>query len=69
MFYDWSSFSRGFITSLLTFVTIRYVLSRIISYKDKQQHWKYVNISTSLIHSIFSSIICIYWLVNNSNFN
>jgi len=63
MFYDSNSFWIGFILSLLVFIGIHNVLSKIISHKDKRQHWKRVNISTSFIHSIATSIISIYWFV------
>ncbi len=63
MFYDSNSFWIGFILSLLVFIGIRNVLSKIISHEDKRQHWKRVNISTSFIHSTAASIISIYWFV------
>jgi hypothetical protein len=61
MFYDSNSFWKGFLISLVTFGTIQYILSKNISYKDKRQYWKRVNISTSFIHAIISSIMSIYW--------
>ncbi|CAF2402414.1 unnamed protein product [Rotaria sp. Silwood2] len=65
MFYDWNSFCRGSITSILTFSTIHHVLSKLISCKDKRQHWKQVNVFTSFIHSILSSTISIYFFIEN----
>jgi hypothetical protein len=63
MFYDSNSFWIGSIISLVIFTGIHNVLSKIISHKDKRQHWKRVNIATSFIHSTISSIMSIYWFV------
>jgi hypothetical protein len=65
MFYDWNVFSRSIITGILTYSTIHYILSKLISRKDERQHWRHVNISTSFIHSILASIATVYLLVNN----
>jgi hypothetical protein len=65
MFYDWNSLWRGTVTSICTYSTIHYVLSKLISHKDKQKHWKRINIATSFIHSILSSVISLYVLVRN----
>jgi pantothenate kinase len=67
MLYDSNSFWKGAIMSVLTFGAIHHVLSKMISDKDKRQHWKRINISTSFIHSIISSIISIYWFVKNES--
>ncbi|CAF3515473.1 unnamed protein product [Rotaria socialis] len=53
------------ITGILTFATIRHVLSKLISCKDERHRWKQVNVVTSFIHSILSSLICIYCALEN----
>jgi hypothetical protein len=65
MFYDWNAFWRANITGIFTYYTIHYILSKLILRKDERQHWKCINISTSFIHSILSSIISLYLLVRN----
>lgn len=68
MLYDANSFWKGFITSILTFQTINYVLSNTLSHNDKREHWKRVNIATSFIHATFSSIITVLWFVKKKQF-
>jgi hypothetical protein len=65
MFYDWNAFWRATVAGIFTYYTIHYILSKFVSRKNEQQHWKHINISTSFIHSMFSSIIGLYLLVNN----
>ncbi len=64
MFYDPVRFVEGAISSLVIFSTVHYILSIIISCDDQRQRWKRINISTSFIHSISSSVMSIYWFVD-----
>ncbi len=63
MFYDSTRFFQGTISSLLIFSIINYILSKMISCENRRQHGKRINISTSFIHSISSSMMSIYWFV------
>lgn len=63
MFYDWTSFYRSSIAGVLTFSLTHQLLSKLFVSKDERQHWKRTNIGTSFLHSVSSSIFCIYWWI------
>jgi heme/copper-type cytochrome/quinol oxidase subunit 4 len=67
MFYDWNTFWRSIVAGFFTYSTLHLILSKIIPRKDERQYRKHVNISTSFIHSVISSIISIYLFVNDDN--